>query len=38
MYKSYKFRIYPTDEQRQKLAQMFGCARFVYNNSLGFKQ
>ena len=38
MYNSYKFRIYPTDEQKQKLAQMFGCARFVYNNSLGFKK
>lgn len=29
MYKSYKFRIYPTDEQKQLLAQMFGWSRFV---------
>jgi putative transposase len=26
-----KYRFYPTDEQKQILAQTFGCARFVYN-------
>ena len=29
--KAYKFRIYPNGDQRQFLAQSFGCARFVYN-------
>lgn len=29
--KAYKFRIYPDDQQKQFLAQSFGCARFVYN-------
>ncbi len=29
--RAYKFRFYPTDEQRIILAQTFGCIRFVYN-------
>jgi len=29
--RAYKFRFYPTDEQRIILAQTFGCCRFVYN-------
>ena len=28
---SYKFRIYPNDEQIVQLAKTFGCTRFVYN-------
>lgn len=28
---TYKFRIYPNDEQQQKFAKCFGCQRFVYN-------
>jgi len=28
---TYKFRIYPNDEQQQLLAKCFGCQRFVYN-------
>ena len=31
MYKAYKFRLYPTDEQRILLNKTFGCQRFVYN-------
>lgn len=31
---SYKFRIYPTLEQQQTLAQWFGCTRKVYNHYL----
>ncbi len=27
----YKYRFYPTQEQKHQLAQTFGCARFVYN-------
>ena len=30
----YKYRIYPTDQQCNQLAQVFGCARVVYNDSL----
>lgn len=30
----YKYRFYPTDQQRQSLAQLFGCVRVVYNDAL----
>ena len=33
-YKGYKFRIYPTDQQKQILAQSFGCSRKVFNLTL----
>ena len=29
--KSFKYRIYPNKEQQQKIENMFGCCRFVYN-------
>ncbi len=29
--RTYRFRFYPTDEQRIILAHTFGCVRFVYN-------
>lgn len=29
--KAYKFRIYPTKEQKLQLAKTFGCCRFVFN-------
>jgi putative transposase len=29
--RAFKFRFYPTDEQKRDLAQTFGCCRFVYN-------
>ena len=32
--KAFKFRIYPNDQQKQFLAQSFGCARVVYNRFL----
>lgn len=32
--RAYKFRFYPTDEQKQTLAMTFGCVRFVYNRML----
>ena len=31
MYKTYKFRIYPNDSQKELLNKSFGCSRFVYN-------
>ena len=32
--RAYRFRLYPTPEQEQVLAQTFGCARFAYNHML----
>lgn len=32
--RTYKYRVYPTDEQKQVLARTFGCDRFVYNWAL----
>lgn len=29
--KAYKFRLYPTEEQRQFFIETFGCVRFTYN-------
>jgi putative transposase len=36
--RAYKFRFYPTDEQRVTLAQTFGCCRFVYNWGLSTRK
>ena len=35
--RAYKERFYPTPEQEILLAQSFGCARFVYNNTLRYR-
>ncbi|EFH79933.1 RNA-guided endonuclease TnpB family protein [Ktedonobacter racemifer] len=32
--RAFKYRVYPTPEQQQMLAQTFGCCRFVYNWAL----
>ncbi len=32
--RAYRFRFYPTDEQKVMLTQTFGCVRFVYNYML----
>jgi putative transposase len=32
--KAFKFRFFPTEGQKQQLAQTFGCARLVYNRML----
>lgn len=32
--KGYRYRFYPTDEQRILLEKTFGCCRFVYNKGL----
>jgi putative transposase len=32
--KAYKYRFYPTDDQRQLLARTFGCVRYVWNWAL----
>jgi putative transposase len=30
----YQYRIYPTSQQRQRLAQLFGCVRVAWNDAL----
>ncbi|MFP4009938.1 MAG: RNA-guided endonuclease InsQ/TnpB family protein [Spirulinaceae cyanobacterium] len=34
----YKYRFYPTDQQQQSLAQLFGCVRVVWNDALAICQ
>jgi putative transposase len=34
----YRYRFYPTDQQRQKLAKLFGCVRYVWNEALAHCQ
>ena len=34
----YKYRIYPTAQQKVKLAQLFGCCRVVFNDALAYCQ
>ena len=35
---TYKFRLYPTEDQKILLRKHFGCVRFVYNWALEFNQ
>ena len=37
MLKAYKYRIYPTEEQKVYLNKTFGCVRFIYNQMLGYR-
>lgn len=37
MLRAYKYRIYPTDEQKVLFAKTFGCCRFVYKWALNLK-
>ena len=34
---AYRFRIYPTEEQKILLGKTFGCCRFLYNQMLNDK-
>lgn len=34
----YQYRIYPTDQQKQSLAQLFGCVRVAWNDALAFSK
>ena len=36
MIETYKFRLYPTQEQEVLLAKHFGCVRFIYNWALDY--
>lgn len=31
VHRGYKYRIYPTDEQKQFFMKIFGCRRKIYN-------
>ncbi|MGL5714968.1 MAG: IS200/IS605 family element RNA-guided endonuclease TnpB [Paraclostridium sp.] len=35
--KAYKFRIYPSEIQKELIEKSFGCTRFVYNNMLALQ-
>ena len=35
--KGYKYRIYPTNEQKELINKTFGCSRFIYNHFLAMK-
>jgi putative transposase len=37
MLKAYKYRLYPTESQKEYFANCFGCARFIYNRMLSDK-
>ena len=37
IYRSYKYRFYPTKDQEVLLAKSFGCARLVYNRFLALR-
>ena len=37
MFKAYKYRLYPIDEQKTAIAQHLGCARWIYNYALDKK-
>ena len=37
MLKSFKYRLYPTNEQKQHFAKAMGCVRYIYNKALEAK-
>lgn len=37
MLKAYKYRLYPTEQQKEYFMNCFGCARFIYNKMLSDK-
>lgn len=37
LYTAYKFRIYPTDKQKELFVKTFGCVRSIYNKMLADK-
>ncbi len=37
IFRAYKFRLYPTDEQELLINQTFGCTRYIYNYFLSRK-
>lgn len=37
MLKGYKYRIYPNRQQEEQIQKTFGCCRFVYNQTLAYR-
>ncbi|WP_286878734.1 helix-turn-helix domain-containing protein, partial [Methanoculleus sp. UBA413] len=37
MLRRYRYRLYPTEDQKTLIAQHLGCCRFVYNWALARK-
>ena len=37
MFKAFKYRLYPTDSQKELIAKHIGSSRFIYNLSLETK-
>ena len=37
MLKAYKYRIYPNKQQEEQIHKTFGCCRFVYNQTLAYR-
>ena len=38
MLKGYKYRIYPNKQQEEQIQKIFGCCRFVYNQTLAYRK
>ena len=38
IYRAYKFRLYPNEEQKILIHKTFGCSRFVYNYYLNYQK
>jgi putative transposase len=38
MLKAYRYRIYPSAEQKVQIARTYGCCRFVYNQMLAYRK
>ena len=38
MFKGYKYRIYPNEQQERQIQKTFGCCRFVYNQTLSYRK
>ena len=38
MLKAYKYRLYPNKQQEEQIQKTFGCCRFVYNQTLAYRQ
>ena len=38
MLKTYKYRLYPNEQQKEQIQKTFGCCRFVYNQTLSYRK
>ena len=37
LHRAFRYRLYPTEDQKRVLEQHFGCCRFVYNHFLALR-